>query len=48
MLSKNDLFNDLGKKETSLTVAGHHQYEETDNINFEQSSLKSHPLWVPL
>ena len=29
-------------------VAGNRECEETDSINFVQSSLKSHPLWETL
>ena len=41
----NSLFNNFKKKKT---VAGNHEYRETDGINSEQSSLKSHSLWVTL
>ena len=27
---------------------GNHEYKEKDSINSIQSSLKTHPLWVPL
>ena len=29
-------------------VAENREYKEADNIDFAQSSLKSHPLWVTL
>ena len=32
----------------NFTVAGNHEYKETNGINSVQSSLKSHPLWVTL
>ena len=33
-------------QQQKFTVAGISRYKETDNINSEQSSMKSHPLWV--
>ena len=43
----NGLYNDLAKKETFI-VARNHICKEIDGVNFVQSSLKSHPLWVTL
>ena len=31
-----------------FTVAGNHKYKETDSMNCQQSSLKSHDLWGTL
>ena len=43
------LFNNLKMKILLIEVAGNHNYMETDiGINFVQSSLKSHTLWVSL
>ena len=36
----------FGKERRNSTVARNHHYAETDSLNFVQSSLKSHPLWV--
>ena len=38
----------MAKKETRFTVAGNHEYKDTDRINSLQSSLNSHPLWATL
>ena len=38
----------IKKKRIKLTVAENREYKEADNIDFAQSSLKSHPLWVTL
>ena len=35
-------------KKNKFSVAGNREYKETDSINFIQSSLKTHPLWVTL
>ena len=49
MESFHGLYNDLSKKKKQFTVAGNHECTETDSINSEKSSLKSHPdswyLW---
>ena len=38
----------LRKETNKIIVAGNNEYKQTDNINFVQSSLKSHPLLVTL
>ena len=43
----NGVFNDL-KKKNKFTVAGIHEYKETDSIKSVKSSLKSQPFWVIL
>ena len=40
------LLNDLAKKKRVYMVVKNQKYKEIDSINSEQSSLKSHPLWV--
>ena len=48
MESFHGLYNDLSKKKKQFTVAGNHECTETDSINSEKSSLKSHPDRVSL
>ena len=36
------------RQKKQFTFAGSHERKKTDSINFVQSSLKSHPLWVTL
>ena len=38
----------LWQRANLFTMAGSYIYQETDSMNFVQSSLKSHPLWVTL
>ena len=38
----------IWQRTNKFTVAGNHEYKETDNINSVKSSLKSHLLWVTL
>ena len=43
ILSFNNLINDSTKKKKFI-VAGNHEYQETDILNSEKSSLKSEPF----
>ena len=38
------LFICIGKERNQLTVGENHKHKETDSINYEQSSLKSHKI----
>ena len=41
-------FKGFCKERKKFKVSGNHDYKETDSTNSVQSSLKFHPLWVPL
>ena len=38
----------ISQNRNKLTFPGNLEYKETDSKNLVQSSLRSHPLWVPL
>ena len=38
----------IKKEINKITVAGNHEYKETDSIKSVNSSLKYHPLWLTL
>ena len=35
-------------RQKKITVVGNHKYQETGSVNYVESSLKSHHLWVTL